>query len=435
MGSYYELRVGGYSVLSDKWPIPQEILSIFVEADKVHSQSAPDLPSVSANMSEQEAFVGYCSKARSISDRLDVMGFTPDLSKAQFSVLLKGEIEQSILVAREWSERSAKDPVYERLDTDAKVRISFLSEFSFEKWLDAIRRITRDRVRWKSFESGKSIYSRVLDPVEAHILNAEPGTDYLPLGFYCTDLRFLIRAFLLCSAPTENVVLDYTDIVDAGYLDPTDQIAANARMAIAAEARAVEKILVLTEGTSDSRILQATCNALYPHLTEFLSFLDHDQFSVAGGASNVLNLLRGFVGAGVSNRVLALFDNDAAGSVQMAKAKLMSLPPNFRVLQLPHLQLAEIYPTLGPTGLIETDINGSACSIELYLGKPALTEQSAGLMPVQWTGYERSLSRYQGELIDKRTVQHRYIEALHRGCADTTNLELVFSQILNAFRD
>jgi hypothetical protein len=435
MGSYYDLRVEGYSVLSDKLTIPKEILSLFVETDRLHSPSAPDLPSDTANVDEQEEFFGYCNSVRAIADRLDVMGFTPDLSRAQFSALLKGEIEQSLLVAQEWSGNKTKDEIYARLDTEAKRRISFLSELSFKKWVDAIGRIMRDRVRWKSFESGKSIYSRELDPVEAHILNAETGNNYLPLSFYCADLRFLVRAFLLCCSPTGLVVLDCTDMVDAGYFDATEPIVAGARMSIAAEARAVERILVLTEGASDSRILQSTCNVLYPHLREFLSFLDHDQFSVAGGAGNVLNLLRGFVGAGVSNRVVALFDNDTAGSVQIAKAKTMSLPPNFRVLQLPHLQFAELYPTLGPTGLIETDINGSACSIELYLGKSALTEQSAGLMPVQWTGYERSLLRYQGELIDKRAVQLRYIEALNHGCADTTSLDLVFGQILRAFRD
>src|SRR6185369_10421603 len=97
-----------------------------------------------------------------------------------------------------------------------------------------------------------------------------------------------------------------------GYFEAADPIVGDARAAAAAEARAVEKILVLTEGSSDTRILRETLDVLFPHVKEFLSFLDYDQFAVAGGAGNLLNLLRGFAGAGVSNRVLALFDNDAA---------------------------------------------------------------------------------------------------------------------------
>jgi hypothetical protein len=84
---------------------------------------------------------------------------------------------------------------------------------------------------------------------------------------------------------------------------------------------------------------------------------------------------------------------------------------------------------------METDINGSACSIELYLGRPALTEQSGKLTPVQWTGYEKSLSRYQGELVDKCAVQQRYLDALRQGRADLASMELVFRQILRAFHN
>ena len=67
-----------------------------------------------------------------------------------------------------------------------------------------------------------------------------------------------------------------------------------------------------------------------------------------------------------------------AGIVQIRKARNMTLPSNFRVLQLPHLAWAEAYPTLGPTGLIDANINGLASSIELYLGKSALTDRSGG---------------------------------------------------------
>jgi hypothetical protein len=113
----------------------------------------------------------------------------------------------------------------------------------------------------------------------------------------------------------------------------------------------------------------------------------------------------------------------------------MALPQNFRVLQLPYLTFAARYPTLGPAGQLELDVNGSACSIELYLGQSALTEQSGGLVPVQWTGYDKSLSRYQGELTDKHGVQKRYLDGLSRGCADTTYIELVLREILAAFHE
>ena len=35
------------------------------------------------------------------------------------------------------------------------------------------------------------------------------------------------------------------------------------------------------------------------------------------------------------------------------------------------------------------------------------------LMPVQWKGYESKLKRYQGELLDKKRVEQRYLDALN----------------------
>ncbi|MGI0134115.1 MAG: hypothetical protein ACREBW_04070, partial [Candidatus Micrarchaeaceae archaeon] len=272
-----------------------------------------------------------------------------------------------------------------------------------------------------------------LDSFEAFILNEKFDDEHPPLGYFCSDLRFLIRAYLLSVAPHDLVVLDNSDMVHAGYFAADDGIVNEARQSIAAEARAVEKLLVLTEGSSDSRILQCTLEVLYPHLLEFVSFLDHGQFSLAGGTGNLMNLLRGLAGAGVSNRAVALFDNDAAGTVQCLKANAMPLPQNFRVTQLPHLQWAERYPTLGPTGLADADINGLACSIELYLGTSALKGNTGGLMPIQWTGIERSLSRYQGELLDKRAVQDRYFELLRAGRADTSDIDGVLRHIFRSF--
>lgn len=297
-----------------------------------------------------------------------------------------------------------------------------------------MHRLKTDAIRWPTYEpDSRPVYPRALDQIESYILGASLNNEHPHLGFFCSDPRFLIRAFLMCTEPADVVVLDCTDMVQAGYFDLSDRITMQAREGIATSARRVEKLLVLTERRSDTRILRATLDVLYPHLRDFVSFLDHESFSVAGGAGNLLMLLRGLIGAGVSNRVLALFDNDTAGSVQFSKAQLIALPRNVRVRQLPYLSFADKYPTLGPTGPATTNINGSACSIELYLGNIALTESSGGFVPVQWTGYERSLSRYQGELVDKEIVQRRYLDNLQQPKADLHNMRLVFEHILSSF--
>jgi hypothetical protein len=426
MGSYCELRIDGYDVHSCKSQIDQEVLVLFVESDKVFGQRPPDLPSECASVGDADPdFTGYVSTAREVADRLDLMGFTPQLVRNAFDSGLREQINRKRQLRVGVREAQGLSGFLTTEDEE----IAFLDSLTFDRWADAVRRLVHDQIRWLRLQSGL----RQIDAVEAYVLNVDDDTYRSPFGFSCADLRILIRAFLLCVPTTAAVVLDYTDLVHGEYVDRADPLASEARASISEGARAVERILVLTEGTSDSRILRASLDFLYPHLSEFVSFLDHDQFAVAGGAGNLLNLLRGFAGAGVSNRVVALFDNDTAGSVQVARANAMMLPPNFRILQLPRLPLAEKYPTLGPTGKIETDINGTAAALELYLGKPALTDSSGRLVPVQWTGYEKALARYQGELLDKRAVQERYLADLPQGEAETTDMELLLRHILHAF--
>jgi hypothetical protein len=434
VGSFSDLRIAGYSVISQKYRNAPEVLSIFVEADKVNAKRSPDRPR-QLSPDEDDDFSGYCSSVTSIADRLDLMGFTEAVARADFTLSLKCEIAET---AELWNgSHDSDDPLYTALYAERDAKITFLSELSFDEWVQAVARIRSNRVEWRGYdaEARKIVYGRTLDPLESFILNEKYDTEHFPLGYFCSDLRFLIRAYLLSAKPQDLVVLDNTDMVHAGYFECETRIVEQARMSIAAEARTVEKLLVLTEGPSDSRVLQRSLDALYPHLREFVSFLDHGQFSVAGGTGNLMNLLRGLAGAGVSNRVVALFDNDAAGTVQCLKAQAMPLPPNFRVIQLPRLHWAEQYPTLGPTGLVEADINGLARSIELYLGMSALRDQTNCLMPIQWFGFEHSLSRYQGELLDKRLVQERYFEMLRTGRADTSDMQGVLRHILGSFHN
>jgi hypothetical protein len=433
MGSYYDLRIGGYSVLSNKWRVEEVILSLFVEADRATESGPPDLPSQCANCDAEDDFFGYRCTAHAIADRLDVLGFTPALAKSKFSSFLECEIQDETEMAESWEERGNReaDPVYGRLREAATQRLRLLSGLSFDTWVQAMSKLKNEGIRWPSWEQGAKVYARELTAVEAYILESE--REHRPLGFFCTDLRCLIRAFLLCSSPSDLVVLDLTDMVHAGYFEAAQPLTLEAKESISANARSFERILVLTEGRTDSRILEKSLSLTYPHLIEFFSFLDHGSFAVPGGAGNLLSLLKGFAGAGVSNRVIAVFDNDAAGSVQVEKARDLKLPRNFRILQLPHLASAERYPTLGPTGLVDMDINGSACSIEVYLGASALADTSGRPVPVQWTGFEKALGRYQGELLDKQKVQERFLHLLEQGAADLSDIVVVLNTLIAAF--
>ena len=163
------------------------------------------------------------------------------------------------------------------------------------------------------------------------------------------------------------------------------------------------------------------------------SFFDHAPFKSGGGASELERLAREFAGAGISNRIVVLFDNDTAGIAAAQRLTDAQLPANFRVLTLPDLESAKAYPTLGPTGAAPANINGSTCGIELYCGPTALTGEGGSLSPIQWTGYDRALKRYQGEPMDKDKIQERFFEVLDRSSDPVNDVELAsIRQILQA---
>jgi hypothetical protein len=58
------------------------------------------------------------------------------------------------------------------------------------------------------------------------------------------------------------------------------------------------------------------------------------------------------------------------------------------------------------------DINGSAAGIEVYFGRDILCGENGTLIPIQWKGFEASLGRYQGEILDKRGCLERFSRKL-----------------------
>ena len=139
--------------------------------------------------------------------------------------------------------------------------------------------------------------------------------------------------------------------------------------------------------------------------------MDFEGFKVEGGASPLAKLLRGFAGAGLTDRYIAIFDNDAAGHEAFALVKSVALPPNIRAITLPDLEFARNYPTVGPTGKVNTDINGSAVSIETFLGRDALNRDGK-LRPVRWSQWNNGAKRYQGEIEGKPEVCERYLAVI-----------------------
>ncbi|MFF4205739.1 HEPN/Toprim-associated domain-containing protein [Streptomyces sp. NPDC001668] len=259
------------------------------------------------------------------------------------------------------------------------------------------------------------------------------------------DSRDFVRLLLDCAPdPQGTVSLDLTQLTGCCVeLDPSQRIAEHARAEQLADLSQTAPLLVLTEGTTDARLLSAGMGVTHPHLKGYVTFFDYAGAGAEGGVAQLARNVAAFVAAGVANRFIALADNDTEGHAGMQKTMERALPDRCRVLFYPPLSLLKAYPTLGPytDEPVLADINGRAGSLELYLGRDVLQTED-GLMPVQWKSWNGKLRRYHGSLMDgdKNMAQERFllkVKAHHAGTpapdADWSGIRAIIDQLVGAF--
>src|SRR5205823_12551628 len=210
----------------------------------------------------------------------------------------------------------------------------------------------------------------------------------------CSDIRCFLRALLEVIPDSATVTQELTDLVEGEYFEVGANMTEWALQTLKGDYSINSPVIVLTEGSTDSECIRRALGVLYPELTEYYSFMDL-AVRAPGGAGSLVHVVKAFAGAGIENRIVALFDNDTSGHAALSLLQGIRLPQTIRALTYPTIDSARSYPAIGPTGMVNQDINGSACSVELYFGRDVLMA-SGSLVPVQWRGYDDRLKRYQG---------------------------------------
>jgi hypothetical protein len=254
-------------------------------------------------------------------------------------------------------------------------------------------------------------------------------------GDVFTQLALLIEAL-----PTAPVWMDCTFLYSDDDEQRTPQQVAHDEDAPFADFPS-GKIIILTEGRSDTRIITAALRAVYPEYADAPQFLDCEEFKIEGGASLLARMIKVLSGARVQNRMLALFDNDAAGAEAYRSLAEVRFPRNVRLMLLPDTKLAANYPTLGPAGLGRMNVNGAGAPIELYMGRSSLTGSDGKLRPVRWSQWVESIERYQGVIQQKETVSRSFEAALNDAPAPASlrkrfpEMNQLLQAIFSAFED
>lgn len=430
MGTYTELTVAGYPLISSKSEVIPEVMMAFREGDRrVFTRRLSERnPLVWGDPEEgdnqqTETAIEYTCETRKVVERLGVMGFGMRRARQEFEAGRQFELEKF----RSWADD--KDSLWFAEEWD------FIKTFTFDQYVKALEAVITNGLRPLPFRDRET---PGLDVAIKYIL--DDHDNYL-LGFLGGDPRLLLRIACELVRPDTFVVQDITDLVNGGYYGNDEAVCENVTRELTAGHPENSPQIILTEGATDGMILKEALSLLYPHLAGYYSFLDFDSTRSPGGAGYLVSVIKAFAGAGITNRIIALFDNDTAAHEATRALASVALPPNITLRHYPELDLLRKYPTLGPNGLAPLNVNGLAASIELYLGEDLLLNGGRELTPVQWKGYSQTLGQYQGEVLKKNTL-HEAFQRRVAACradpgllkaTDWSGLSAILQMIFRAF--
>jgi hypothetical protein len=410
VGTYCELYVDDYPVLPNKSQPDPVVMTIFREGDKVveerlvSERNPIEWGHVDAAVGETERIVEYRATVSAIKTRLRLMGFTLRFVQADFE-----------------SRKNAYLADLKRMMEDHpdlfRDEVDLLSASSFADFLNVFREVLSTRTHYVH------VVERFpgVSPLTKYVLDGNEEDFYW--HFPCSDIRCFLRALLEVVPDTATVTQELTDLVEGEYFEVGANMTEWALQTLKGDYSINSPVIVLTEGTTDSECIRTALGVLYPELTGYYSFMDL-AVRAPGGAGSLVHVVKAFAGAGIENRIVALFDNDTAGHAALSLLEGIRLPQTIKALTYPSIDSARNYPAIGPTGIANQDINGSACSVELYFGRDVLMA-SGSLVPVQWRGYDDRLKRYQGEIGPKDSLKLGF---LRKAGEATKNRALIASQ-------
>lgn len=430
MGTYTDFSVAGYPLINSKSAAVPEAMTVFRESDKrVFTRRLSDRSPLvwgdayAKEADEVETATVYVCSTVAVIARLEVMGFTLNRARRDFESGRQAELA----TYQEW----AKD---EQWLAD---KVKLIESITFDAYLGALRQVLAEGLRPKPSDDHEK---PGLSAVVRYVL--DDNDDYL-FGFFASDIRCLIRAACEAAPRASEVTQDITDLVDGGYYAPEEPVCQHSIDSLILGHLENSNRIVLTEGSTDTQVLKASLRLLYPHLSDYYSFLDFDTARVPGGAGQLASLVKGFAAAGIGNRIIAIFDNDSAARDARRSLSQLRLPPNIAVLSYPDIDLLRSYPTLGPSGNVNLDVNGLAASIELYLGADVLRRPDSSLAPVQWKGFIEPVGSYQGEVLGKTDLQAAFLRKLaiaesdpaEQARQDWSGIDAILQVIFGAFKD
>lgn len=365
----------------------------------------------------QSMEMAFSRPLRAVVPRIELLGFRLEAVRQAYEVHTKQWIEDQAAIDDE-------DPPNRIEALSFNEFVSFVQAHAIQdlddSFVDEVGEACEIKVRGRFDDQ---VIARV--PIDADYQSSA----YSERCFFGTLINFL-HPYAVLRVLAENpanleaeVIWQYGPLVEAGYATITEFIPS---------ARRNETFLIATEGTSDIHILTHAIRLLRPDIADFYRFIDASERHPFSGSGSLVKFAEGLAKIDVHNQIVFLFDNDAEGFDAFEAVQRFKLPQNMRALVLPALDDFRQFPARGPTGVVNSDINGRAAAIECYLD---LDLKGYGPANVVWTNYKKERNVYQGALDFKESYVRAFLEqtvdTIRDGGYDVRKLECVLSALVD----
>ena len=329
---------------------------------------------------------GLSRSLSSMKKRLELLGYTLSSVESMYNDMVREAELHSIKVALpfEFFSTLLKEIDIAKINTPSRSYESADNGYDFGEFAREciiaeeeinIRLNTIEVKDWFSFNRDLECFFENIDPYIILRLLAENPS--------CCDLE---------------VFWAYADVIEEGWL--TEDV-------IGSPLPEGKKMLIVTEGSTDSYILQKAIGELYPDIDDFFSFIDMKDNYPFTGTGSLYNFCCGLSKIGVLNNVIVIFDNDCAGTETYERLRTIPKQSNLLILKLPNRPEFESFDTVGPQGYSRDNINGSAVSIECFLDFASVDFPPI----VRWTSYFEKLNKYQGALQRKDDYTRAFLRS------------------------
>jgi len=340
----------------------------------------------------------YVSTVKKVKERFDAIGYSVNNFEKEFK---KNKFEWIFY-----------EPFLEKLNVDIEkyeeISHKRINEHvTFLKWKNSIKKYVEYGLKYGLFRPDKNKL-KISTECDKIIYYSENSDEYGFFGLKFDDesIKYTFRLLLEYCDDDNIVSLNVTNLFNWSYNCVDDIKIGNV----------IEKNIVLVEGSSDKNILEFGLKYFYPHLFNLFYFMDFDLGGkVREGSCEMLskNIIT-FIASRLKAKFIAVYDNDTVGI--FAKNKLEYdlkniIPSNFRIMTYPNIERAKRYPTIGTNNkIIDDNINGRACSIEVYLPSSIIKSDNA-FYPIQWSALkeckigEVKIENYQGVITNKDLIK------------------------------